>query len=96
MLGILDDVALGVCSTLEHRYLVEVERPHDLPFPRRQRRLRSAGASSVYRDVEYAGLRIVVELDGWAARPHGCGQGCRVSDLGGSPPPHAGDPPLSA
>lgn len=60
---ILDDVAAGAYSVLERRYLVEVERPHGLPGGRRQRRV-VRGRAVAYRDVEYVGLRIVVELDG--------------------------------
>lgn len=63
LLGVLDDVATGVYSALEHRYLTGVERPHGLPTARRQRLVRP-GRTPAYRDVEYVGLRTVVELDG--------------------------------
>ncbi len=59
--GVLEDVAQGTCSVLEHGYLDLVERPHGLPTGRRQASHRHQG-STVYRDVDYAGL--VVELDG--------------------------------
>lgn len=59
--GILEDVAEGTCSVLEHGYLDRVERPHGLPTGKRQASHRHAGVTT-YRDVEYAGL--VVELDG--------------------------------
>jgi hypothetical protein len=60
---VLADVAAGSCSALERRYLVHVERPHGLPTGCRQRRVRT-GRTVAYRDVEYLGLRTVVELDG--------------------------------
>jgi very-short-patch-repair endonuclease len=59
---VLDDVAEGACSVLEHGYLTRVERAHGLARPRRQVVSRSQ-AGLVYRDVEYAG-GLVVELDG--------------------------------
>ncbi len=59
--GILDDVAAGTCSVLEHGYLTLVERAHGLPRPRRQ--VPGAGTLGlVYRDVEYPDF--VVEIDG--------------------------------
>lgn len=61
LLKVLDDVAGGTCSVLEHGYLRGVERAHGLPRARRQ--VRAVGASGVvYRDVEHPGL--LVELDG--------------------------------
>jgi hypothetical protein len=60
---VLADVASGAYSVLEHRYLVEVERPHGLPTGSRQRRVRP-GRTVAYRDVDYLGLRTCVELDG--------------------------------
>ena len=60
---VLEDVATGAYSVLEHRYLTRVERPHGLPTARRQRRVR-AGRTAAYRDVEYLELGAVVELDG--------------------------------
>ena len=67
----LADVAAGARSPLEARYLRHVERAHGLPVGRRQRVV-TAGRSAVYRDVEYVGLRTLVELNGrlgheWAA-----------------------------
>lgn len=59
--SILDDVAEGTCSVLEHGYLDRVERPHGLPEGLRQECRRHAGATT-YSDVFYGGL--VVELDG--------------------------------
>lgn len=63
LLAVLQDVSEGVYSVLEHRYLTRVERPHGLPTAKRQRVVR-AGRTVGYRDVEYLGLRTVVELDG--------------------------------
>ena len=59
---VLQDIAEGACSVLEHGYLNQVERAHGLGRARRQVRDR-VGAGVVYRDVEYAG-GLVVELDG--------------------------------
>lgn len=63
LLLLLTDVATGTYSVLEHRYLTRVERPHGLPTGRRQRVSRT-GRRAAYRDVEYEGLGLVVELDG--------------------------------
>ena len=63
LIEVLDDVATGAYSVLEHRYLTRVERPHGLPTAKRQRKV-CTGRTSAYRDVEYLGLATVVELDG--------------------------------
>ena len=63
LLDVLNDVAEGVYSVLEHRYLTRVERPHGLPAAKRQRHVKG-GRSAAYRDVEYLGLATVMELDG--------------------------------
>jgi hypothetical protein len=60
---ILDDIESGAYSALERRYLRAVERAHGLPCGARQRRVR-IGRDVHYRDVEYVGLRTLVELDG--------------------------------
>jgi hypothetical protein len=60
--AVLDDVAGGTCSVLEHAYLRDVERAHGLPAARRQVRAVTAGTAT-YRDADVAGL-VVVELDG--------------------------------
>lgn len=60
--GVLNDVAAGACSVLEHGYLHRVERAHGLAPARRQVRDR-VGAGVIYRDVEYR-VGLVVELDG--------------------------------
>ncbi len=59
---VLKDVSAGACSALEHRYLTHVERAHGLPMALRQVRASSRGP--IYRDVLYARLGLVVELDG--------------------------------
>ncbi|QWC86252.1 type IV toxin-antitoxin system AbiEi family antitoxin domain-containing protein [Nocardioidaceae bacterium] len=59
--SVLQDMAQGTCSALEHGYLTLVERPHGLTGARRQVRDRMA-SGAVYRDVTYDGL--IVELDG--------------------------------
>ncbi len=60
---VLDDIASGTWSVLEHGYLDLVERAHGLqPGMRQVRHVGATGAQ--YRDVQVAGL--VIELDGWA------------------------------
>ena len=59
----LDDLAAGVCSSLEHRHLVDVERAHGLPAGTRQSEVRQAGRRQL-RDVLYEPYGVVVELDG--------------------------------
>jgi very-short-patch-repair endonuclease len=60
---VLDDVASGVHSVLEHRYLDTVELAHGLPRGQRQRREVTADGV-VVRDVLYEQQATVVELDG--------------------------------
>jgi hypothetical protein len=60
---LLEDLELGVCSVLEHAYLVRVERAHGLPRSRRQAPRRPDGRWE-YRDSEYEEFGLVVELDG--------------------------------
>lgn len=60
--GVLNDIAEGTCSVLEHGYLVRVERRHGLPVGSRQPAAWSRGR--IYRDVEYADHDLHVELDG--------------------------------
>ena len=65
--AVLADVGSGTHSALEHAFLTHVERPHGLPSSRHQRRdvLSGSGrARSIYRDAEYVGLGLVIELDG--------------------------------
>jgi hypothetical protein len=59
---ILDDVAEGTCSVLEHGYLTRIERAHDLPRGRRQA-ARKAGRGQEFRDVAYPEQQMIVELD---------------------------------
>lgn len=59
--AVLDDVAAGACSVLEHGYLTRVEVPHGLPTARRQQR-GTTSAGVVYRDASYGELDL--ELDG--------------------------------
>jgi hypothetical protein len=63
MLEVLDDVASGTHSVLEHRYLTWVERAHGLPRGQRQRREVTADGV-VVRDVRYDEAATLVELDG--------------------------------
>jgi predicted transcriptional regulator of viral defense system len=58
----------GVHSSLEYRYLRNVERPHRLPRGTRQARARQ-GRGTIYRDVLYEQYALAVELDGRAAHP---------------------------
>jgi hypothetical protein len=58
----------GVHSSLEHRYLRDVERPHALPRGIRQARARR-GRRTQYGDVLYDEYAVAVELDGRAAHP---------------------------
>ncbi|MXP23010.1 hypothetical protein GIY30_16860 [Gordonia sp. HNM0687] len=59
---VLADVHDGTCSVLEHGYLTRVERPHGLPTPSRQEP--TGVGRHGFRDVDYADLRVIVELDG--------------------------------
>jgi hypothetical protein len=58
----------GVHSSLEYRYLRDVERPHGLPPGLRQARARQ-GHGTIYRDVLYDEYAVAVELDGRVAHP---------------------------
>jgi hypothetical protein len=57
---LLGDVAAGVESPLELRYLRDVERPHGLPAADRQ----NYHGNPFRRDVAYLRFHLVVELDG--------------------------------
>lgn len=60
--GVLDDIAQGACSVLEHGYLSLVERAHGLP--RADRQVRASARGPVHRDVVHRRQGLVVELDG--------------------------------
>ncbi|HEY5990597.1 MAG TPA: hypothetical protein VIV12_30025 [Streptosporangiaceae bacterium] len=64
----LNEVASGVHSWLERRYLRHVERPHGLPPAVRQARHRR-GQRTGYSDIVYEEYAVVVETDGEAAHP---------------------------
>jgi hypothetical protein len=59
----LEDSRDGVNSSLERRYVRDVERAHGLPEAQRQAR-RTLGGRTHYKDNWYAGYRVVVEIDG--------------------------------
>ena len=61
--AVLTDIANGTCSVLEREYLHQIEVPHGLPRPTRQRRRIAPGVTAIH-DVEYDDLGLVVELDG--------------------------------
>ncbi len=63
----LHDVADGVHSALEYRYLHAVERAHGLPAAERQ--ARAVSGHLVYRDAHYREFGVAVELDGSAHHP---------------------------
>ncbi len=62
----LDDIATGAHSLLEHRYIRDVERAHGLPTPSRQVKT-ILGSRSRYVDNLYAAVGLAVELDGQIA-----------------------------
>lgn len=64
----LRDVADGVNSVLEFRYLRDVERAHMLPTANRQASAQQQGRL-IYRDARYGRYGVVVELDGKASHP---------------------------
>ena len=63
LIQVLDDVALGVCSVLEHAYLTKVERAHGLP--RGERQAPGVGRrGGLFRDVDHPRHGLTIELDG--------------------------------
>ena len=64
----LADIAEGVLSPLEHRYVRNVERPHGLPAAKRQVEI-ARGSRRQYLDNLYEEFGIGVELDGQAYHP---------------------------
>jgi hypothetical protein len=61
--AVLVDLQDGACSNLERMYVHRVERAHGLPPARRQARVRLDGTVA-FRDNEYLGGLLNVELDG--------------------------------
>ncbi|MGH3349764.1 MAG: hypothetical protein ACRDPS_03790 [Nocardioides sp.] len=86
--GLVDDLATGTHSVLEHGYLTKVERAHGLPSGRRQSP-RIGAAGNQFRDIEYEGYALVVELDGalghdsWRDQAHDADRSLNdLADLG--------------
>lgn len=75
--SILDDVAEGTCSVLEHGYLDLVERPHGLPLAHRQKPRTTAGGGTLV-DAAYEEWGTLVDLDG---RIHHAPAEARFDDL---------------
>jgi hypothetical protein len=65
---LLSEVADGVASALELRYVRDVERAHGLPRGERNRTEGEPGRRR-YRDVRYSRFGLVAELDGREAHP---------------------------
>jgi very-short-patch-repair endonuclease len=66
MVSGLAEIADGVHSTLEYRYVRGVERPHQLPVAKRQAPI-TLGRARRYLDNLYEEFGVAVELDGHAA-----------------------------
>ncbi|HUZ27409.1 MAG TPA: hypothetical protein VMV07_26970 [Streptosporangiaceae bacterium] len=64
----LSDIGSGVMSSLEHRYVRDVERSHGVPPARRQAKV-VLGLRTRYLDNLYEDAGLAVELDGQAAHP---------------------------
>jgi hypothetical protein len=62
--GVLADAEHNVQSALEHRWLNGVQRPHGLPRSVLNKADDLASGRCEYRDVEFEGYPLVVELDG--------------------------------
>ena len=65
----MGDIASGVHTVLEYRYLHDVERPHGLPRAERQVRVVRDGGRTEYQDVLYRKYLVAVETDGRIAHP---------------------------
>ncbi len=65
----LADTSTGVHSSLERRYVRDVERAHGLPASEHQARRQLDGAVH-YKDAWYAGYGVAVEVDGPAYHQH--------------------------
>ncbi|MEP6797001.1 MAG: type IV toxin-antitoxin system AbiEi family antitoxin domain-containing protein, partial [Lapillicoccus sp.] len=63
LLEAMADLGEGVESTFEVRFVRDVERAHGLPAGRRQQ---ATGAGRRHHDSGYAGVKVLVELDGRA------------------------------
>lgn len=63
IMSIVADAVAGSHSSLEMKYLTDVERAHGLPKPDRQAR---AGTRGEFADLVYRQYRLVIELDGRA------------------------------
>jgi hypothetical protein len=72
---VMGDVATGAESTMEVRYIRDVERAHGLP--RGERQLSASPTSAARHDVAYAEQRVLVELDGELGHE---GRGARIRD----------------
>ncbi|WP_246117591.1 type IV toxin-antitoxin system AbiEi family antitoxin domain-containing protein [Cellulomonas composti] len=70
VLDLLDQVADGIESPLEHRYQRDVERAHGLPRAAAQQRER-VGGRWIRADRIYVGFGVRAELDGQLAHPFG-------------------------
>jgi hypothetical protein len=64
----LGEIASGIHSVLEYRYVHRVERPHGLPAAAHQVRVDSDGRNR-YLDNLYQDYQLCVELDGQQAHP---------------------------
>ena len=64
----LTDVADGIMSPIELRYVRDVERAHGLPLAKRQAR-RDLDAGVRYLDNFYEAFRLCVEIDGRLTHP---------------------------
>lgn len=72
---VLGDVASGAESTMEVRYLRDVERAHGLP--RGERQVSASPTSAAWHDIGYRDQRVLVELDGELGHE---GRGARIRD----------------
>jgi very-short-patch-repair endonuclease len=71
----LGDVASGAESTMEVRYVRDVERAHGLP--RGERQVSASPTSAARHDIGYRDQRVLVELDGELGHE---GRGARIRD----------------
>jgi hypothetical protein len=63
LVSIIDDVAAGAYSFLEHAYVRTVERAHGLPRGKRQAPA-ATSVGRIFRDVLYERFGVICELDG--------------------------------